>query len=295
MQVACVTHMENVTSSERTACRSKVRVYRLHFVPMNPFQGFVFTPPNDLGKVNNDATSNQQSNDQSDQVFPDPTKFTVDWQALSQQFTQTMITNGSDERQMDRQDQFRTFRNPMEYRSLSDTQTIRRSRALALQKKNRTDRTTQARKLALEVAIDEENDDEEEEEHEASSLTIALKRSRDFDEEMTDVNKLFRMEIVEDEKKKRQREKKALKYANQLMYAETMEDIPQDLLENWSMVICPVGKRCLVTSGNGREILIVYLIVYTMLSIGHFMSLISCVGKDILSMTVTQTFGEVGG
>lgn len=38
------------------------------------------------------------------------------------------------------------------------------------------------------------------------------------------------------------------------MYAETMEMIPEDFTENWIMLICPKGKRCLVTSGGGYTI-----------------------------------------
>jgi snurportin-1 len=38
------------------------------------------------------------------------------------------------------------------------------------------------------------------------------------------------------------------------MYAETMEEIPNDFIENWVTMICPKGKRCLVTSGRGETI-----------------------------------------
>jgi snurportin-1 len=38
------------------------------------------------------------------------------------------------------------------------------------------------------------------------------------------------------------------------MYSETMESIPQDLLTDWVLMICPKGKRCLVTSGSGETI-----------------------------------------
>jgi snurportin-1 len=41
---------------------------------------------------------------------------------------------------------------------------------------------------------------------------------------------------------------------NQIMYSETMEMIPEDFMENWIMMICPKGKRCLVTSAGGYTI-----------------------------------------
>lgn len=40
-------------------------------------------------------------------------------------------------------------------------------------------------------------------------------------------------------------------YRDQIMFAEWLMDIPEDLYENWCVVSCPVGKRCLVISANG--------------------------------------------
>lgn len=37
------------------------------------------------------------------------------------------------------------------------------------------------------------------------------------------------------------------------MFAEWLIDVPGDLYENWCVVPCPVGKRCLVVSANGRS------------------------------------------
>jgi snurportin-1 len=37
------------------------------------------------------------------------------------------------------------------------------------------------------------------------------------------------------------------------MFAEWLIDIPEDLYENWCLVCCPVGKRCLVISSNGKR------------------------------------------
>jgi snurportin-1 len=38
------------------------------------------------------------------------------------------------------------------------------------------------------------------------------------------------------------------------MYAEYLESIPDDFMEEWIMMICPKGKRCMVTSGNGETV-----------------------------------------
>lgn len=41
-------------------------------------------------------------------------------------------------------------------------------------------------------------------------------------------------------------------HRNQIMYAEYFDAIPEDLYQQWILMICPQGKRCLVTSGGGR-------------------------------------------
>lgn len=43
-------------------------------------------------------------------------------------------------------------------------------------------------------------------------------------------------------------------YRDQIMYAEYLESIPDDFMEEWIMMICPKGKRCMVTSGNGETV-----------------------------------------
>ena len=46
----------------------------------------------------------------------------------------------------------------------------------------------------------------------------------------------------------------------QLMLSEWMVDKPEDLVENWVMVPCPVGKRSLVVAANvGFWFQIIYL------------------------------------
>lgn len=40
-------------------------------------------------------------------------------------------------------------------------------------------------------------------------------------------------------------------YDNQLMFSEWFEESPEDFDTNWIMVICPVGKRCLVVAMDG--------------------------------------------
>ncbi|XP_054159462.1 snurportin-1-like [Oppia nitens] len=42
------------------------------------------------------------------------------------------------------------------------------------------------------------------------------------------------------------------KYKNQLMLSEWLVQIPQDFAIDWYLVLCPVGKRCLVISSRGQ-------------------------------------------
>ncbi|CAG2112616.1 unnamed protein product [Medioppia subpectinata] len=42
------------------------------------------------------------------------------------------------------------------------------------------------------------------------------------------------------------------KYKNQLMLSEWLVQIPEDLTTNWFLVLCPIGKRCLVLSSKGQ-------------------------------------------
>ena len=39
---------------------------------------------------------------------------------------------------------------------------------------------------------------------------------------------------------------------NQLMFAESLEELPEDLSSNWRIVFCPAGKRCLVVASQAR-------------------------------------------
>lgn len=99
----------------------------------------------------------------------------------------------------------------------SGDQANRRSEVLERQKKKRFDAANYARKLA-------DGDLEEEEVEEAS------------------------METQDSPNKK---EKRFNPYKNQLMLSEWMVDPPSDLSENWTMVLCPAGKRLLVVAHKG--------------------------------------------
>uniref|UniRef100_V9KM21 Snurportin-1 n=1 Tax=Callorhinchus milii TaxID=7868 RepID=V9KM21_CALMI len=41
------------------------------------------------------------------------------------------------------------------------------------------------------------------------------------------------------------------RYANQLMLSEWLVDVPSDLAEQWLLVVCPTGKRCLIVASKG--------------------------------------------
>eukprot|EP00055_Hartaetosiga_balthica_P014770 m.83007 g.83007 ORF g.83007 m.83007 type:complete len:1185 (+) comp8681_c2_seq1:261-3815(+) len=59
------------------------------------------------------------------------------------------------------------------------------------------------------------------------------------------------MVLEEDEGSVTKKKQKLPKYANQLMVGEVMESIPDDITDNWSCVVCPKGRRCLIVSHNG--------------------------------------------
>ena len=57
---------------------------------------------------------------------------------------------------------------------------------------------------------------------------------------------------MDEGKKSRSKKKRANPYSNQLMLSEWMIDVPSDFEDSWLMVVCPVGKRCLVISSKGK-------------------------------------------
>lgn len=101
-------------------------------------------------------------------------------------------------------------------------QFLRRKRMLEEQKRHRRDYVNYARKL-VEGSLEIEDVEIEE------------------------------MEFIEESDKngRRRHKKKFNPYAYQLMLSEWLVDIPDDLKEDWLMVICPVGKRNLVIAANG--------------------------------------------
>lgn len=100
-------------------------------------------------------------------------------------------------------------------------QFLRRQRMLEEQKKRRRDFVNYARKL-VEGSLEEDDIETEE------------------------------MEYVEEHDKDHRRgyKKKFNPYAYQLMLSEWLVDVPDDLVQEWFMVVCPMGKRNLVIAGN---------------------------------------------
>ncbi|KFM80636.1 hypothetical protein X975_25159, partial [Stegodyphus mimosarum] len=100
------------------------------------------------------------------------------------------------------------------------SQEERRKKFLEAQKVKRYDYVSHARKLATN-GFGDENEEEEEE------------NSEEMD--------------VEEYVKKPPRS-----YKNQLMYSEWLVEVPSDLESQWFLMLCPVGKRCLVVSSGGN-------------------------------------------
>ncbi|XP_031571924.1 snurportin-1-like [Actinia tenebrosa] len=100
-------------------------------------------------------------------------------------------------------------------------QTTRRNRMLERQKRKRLDVANYSRKLADGVLSKEDLEDD------------------NGNEEMESM----------DYKEKR---KRFNPYAHQLMLSEWLVEVPEDLTNEWLMVVCPHGKRNLVIASNGN-------------------------------------------
>ncbi|KAK3709900.1 hypothetical protein QZH41_020020, partial [Actinostola sp. cb2023] len=124
-------------------------------------------------------------------------------------------------------------------------QVTRRKRMLEQQKKKRLDFANYSRKLA------------------DGDLT-----QKDISNENEEVEMM-------DYKEKR---RKFNPYAYQLMLSEWLVDIPEDLAEEWLMVVCPHGRRNLVIASNGKTS------AYTKsgFKVNQFASLLPCGGPHTL-------------
>ncbi|KAG2209250.1 hypothetical protein INT47_005542 [Mucor saturninus] len=172
---------------------------------------------------------------------------------LTFQFSRISANEGT------RLESFQSHRSPLANRSRSETQEKRRLEALEFQKKQRSITISKARQLALGTPTEEEVDEgddeqeDEEDEEEEHGYYPKHKRARDSDDEMEEVVKLTKHNPKHKKADKKKNKKKNI-HADQIMYAENLEGIPSDFIENWVMMICPKGKRCLVTSGSGETI-----------------------------------------
>ncbi|KAG9305022.1 hypothetical protein G9A89_007425 [Geosiphon pyriformis] len=142
---------------------------------------------------------------------------------------------------------------PLIRQSKEENQEERRRKALEEQQRRRRDFTDLARNLALFKPIFEEFSDEEVE----NDDEVDEKKSKEAQDLMDHEIFLPENETREIKRKTRGGKRKTKggnPYRNQLMYAECMQGVPNDLEANWYVVMCPVGKRCLVTSAKGMTI-----------------------------------------
>ncbi|CAG8529794.1 6181_t:CDS:2 [Diversispora eburnea] len=157
---------------------------------------------------------------------------------------------------MSRQKHYKT--SPLLVKDKVATQEERRLRALEDQKKRRRDLTMHARNLALykptEVFSDEESEIDEENDLE-SNKQAQLKTKRRLELEEEDIEFIPKKARHKGRfRGNKQKCKSRNPYRNQIMFAEWMHEIPGDLEENWYVVLCPIGKRCLVVSAKGKTI-----------------------------------------
>lgn len=100
-------------------------------------------------------------------------------------------------------------------------QEMRRARLLEHQRSKRDDLVNHARALAT-GDFDEEKDDAEEEQEEDMDTSGELRQRR--------LRKT---------------------YKNQLMLSEWLVEVPEDLITNWLLLLCPEGRRNFVVAANG--------------------------------------------
>ncbi|ORY07878.1 hypothetical protein K493DRAFT_332613 [Basidiobolus meristosporus CBS 931.73] len=128
-----------------------------------------------------------------------------------------------------------------------EDQNVRREILLSEQKKRKRDFSEYAQELAL-----SENNQEESESDAESPFAQGEKRKLDDetdDSEGQDTAKRLRIKGHF-----RDKSQKKNPYADQLMYAEWMIQVPPNLFGGWYMVLCPKGKRCMIVAANGKTI-----------------------------------------
>ncbi|CAG8547541.1 2646_t:CDS:2 [Paraglomus occultum] len=140
---------------------------------------------------------------------------------------------------------------PLMQMSLEESQEARRRRALEEQQRRRRDFTDHARRLVLYQAIklsDEEQDEEGDQDVVEAKTEPSPGEASSSMEGVVVERKSLRSRRARPHKKTKNNKL----YGNQIMYAEWMLEIPADLQENWYVVLCPVGKRCLLTTAKGK-------------------------------------------
>ncbi|KAG8192213.1 hypothetical protein JTE90_009973 [Oedothorax gibbosus] len=103
-------------------------------------------------------------------------------------------------------------------KSTKSSQEARRRKFLEAQKEKRYDFASHARRLATNEWDDNEDENSAANEMEVDEFAIKPPRS----------------------------------YKDQLMLSEWLVEVPSDLESLWYLVLCPVGKRCLVVASRGR-------------------------------------------
>ncbi|KAG2185052.1 hypothetical protein INT43_000965 [Umbelopsis isabellina] len=136
-------------------------------------------------------------------------------------------------------------KSPLGSRTKAESQEERRKKALQRQRQSRQNQVEYARRLAFErisASIQATNKDFNDEVDQDNSDVV--------DDDMGERNPSQKHQKRTKQRKQQDAYKFVLK--DQVMFAEWLIDIPEDLYENWCLVCCPVGKRCLVVSANGQ-------------------------------------------
>ncbi|OZJ01472.1 hypothetical protein BZG36_05498 [Bifiguratus adelaidae] len=169
------------------------------------------------------------------------------------------LSRNSESSLSERKEQHAAFRRPLEH-SVQESQRARREEALRLQKRQRYGQLVNLRKLAEIKTSESESESETSEEEAELHIDLSTTSKRRMSDRTDDID-LDRddkgpkkLREIETHARKSHREHQKSLYANKIMYAEHLTEVPEDLDINWYIVPCPVGKRCMVISGNGRTI-----------------------------------------
>ncbi|KAI8062460.1 hypothetical protein BC940DRAFT_349524 [Gongronella butleri] len=174
---------------------------------------------------------------------------------LSAQLSECALPSSSSPSPQERQEKRHAVLNRL-LPPAAPSQAERIKQALEWQRDHRNRLTNQARKLARGDLSSSDEDDQEPAFQPFAIQGVKRRRDPDDDDDDADDAPDTRKYICLDRPRDPQTSTRPpyAKYANQVMFAEAMTSLPDDFSTDWVLMVCPVGKRCLVTATNGQTV-----------------------------------------